>query len=267
MTVVAILGCGPSGLLAAHACELYDKPFIIFSRKIKSKLGGAQYSHVPIPLLHNEEDPRASLRIVIKGTAEEYHRKVYGTMKVPFVSFDYYKSRLNVPAWSLTDAYDTLWERYERNIIQTDIGPGFVAAMNTDKLWSHVFSSVPLTAICRAREDAFVDHQFRSVTVRILQKAMVPTMDEDVMIYNGEKEPSWYRMSKIFGVGSTEWGAGSPVPPVSDLRSVTKPIDTNCDCHPHVVRIGRYGTWQKGELSYHAFNRVVEVLTGEQDSV
>ena len=39
-----------------------------------------------------------------------------------------------------------------------------------------------------------------------------------------------------------------------------KPIATNCDCFPNVIRAGRFGTWKKGVLTHDAmFNTLREL--------
>lgn len=48
---IAILGCGPSGLVAAHAAMQINinKRVSVFSRNLRSPIYGAQYLHQPIP--------------------------------------------------------------------------------------------------------------------------------------------------------------------------------------------------------------------------
>src|SRR5678809_864059 len=46
---VLILGCGPSGLIAAHAAYNRGADFIVVSKARKSFMNGAQYLHAPIP--------------------------------------------------------------------------------------------------------------------------------------------------------------------------------------------------------------------------
>lgn len=264
--LVAILGCGPSGLLAAHACHSYEIPYVIFSQLRKSQLGGAQYSHIPIPGIHDDDDPDVKLKYVVRGDAETYQRKVYGSETVPFVSFENVYDGKLVPAWNLRKMYDHLWVGSQEKIVDFTLDP-----INVSKLphsFDYVFSSVPLPTICFGRVDPAVQHWFKQQTVRILNEPLAAGMEDNTIIYDGTDEHSWYRMSKIFGVGSTEWGGSGAVPPIPDLKTVDKPIATNCDCHqadfgggiPAVIKIGRFGTWQKGELTFHAFNKVLDVL-------
>jgi hypothetical protein len=126
--------------------------------------------------------------------------------------------------------------------------------------FSLVFSSVPLTSICRASIDMNVSHAFRSQPIRIHPEALDPSLPDNTIRYDGTKDHSYYRMSRIFGVGGTEWGGTAPVPPIKPIKVVNKPIQTNCNCHPKIQRIGRFGTWTKGVLTMHAYQKVVETL-------
>lgn len=256
--LVGILGCGPSGLLAAHACALNDVPFSIFSNKVKSKLGGAQYSHIPIPGIHDVDEPEAMLTYIVRGDAETYQKKVYGSQRVPFVSFGNVKDGLKVPAWSLGDMYESLWKLYSEHVVDHAVTPDRIDYFS--EAFDLMFSSAPLINICRATVDMGVQHVFRNQPIRLINDCLDESLPDNTIMYDGTNDHSYYRMSRIFGVGSTEWGAGSPTPPVKNLRDISKPIWTNCDCYPEVIRIGRFGTWEKGELTFHAFNRVIDNL-------
>lgn len=266
--LVAVLGCGPSGLLAAHACALKNIPFVILSPYQKSKLGGAQFSHVPIPGIHEAEDAQI-LRYLIRGDAEAYHKKVYGNQMVEFVSFSNVKNGLEVPAWSLSDMYDQLWTKYQERIVDFTIEP--VRVQGLMSTFDLIVSSAPANKMCLGISNPGVQHQFRSQAIRILNEALDSSLPDNVILYDGTTEHSYYRMSRIFGVGSTEWSSFSAVPPGHDLVTVNKPLWTNCDCHigkhqdpsgvPYgVLRVGRFGAWSKGKLSFHAFDAVNEVL-------
>jgi len=258
--LIAILGCGPSGLLAAHACEMYGAPFSIFSRPEKSVLGGAQFSHIPIPGITDPEYPEKVLRYEVVGEASGYQHKVYGEADVPFVSFDNVFDGKEVPAWNLRGIYDSLWARFSPRIVPQDISAKWVERIAGSDFYHLIFSSVPATTICRAAIDMDVSHAFRSQSIVIHPEALDPSLPDNTIRYDGTKDHSYYRMSRIFGVGGTEWGGNSPVPPIQPMRSIRKPIQTNCNCHPKVQRIGRFGTWTKGVLTMHAFNKVVETL-------
>lgn len=267
--LVGIVGCGPSGLLAAHACRMRSVPAVVFAPKKKSVLGGAQFSHIPILPYHDQFTQAEGLEYIVRGDPDTYKKKVYGTVAVPFVSFGNVTDGMKVPAWSLTELYDKLWEDYSSLIVDTTIDPVRLGLLS--RSFDLMLSSAPAPQMCMGSIDQSVPHFFRSAPVKILNDALDSSIEDNTIIYDGTDEHSYYRMSKIFGVGSTEWGAHVGVPPVGELRTVNKPIATNCDCYVSgeaddtgvqkgVIRIGRFGTWTKGELTFHAYNTVIEIL-------
>jgi threonine dehydrogenase-like Zn-dependent dehydrogenase len=267
--LVAVVGCGPSGLLAAHACRMRNVPVVVFAPKAKSRLGGAQFSHIPITPYHDEFNQAMQLEYIVRGDPDTYKKKVYGSVQVPFVSFGNVTDGMKVPAWSLTKLYDDLWEDYSSLVVDYKIDPERLGKL-TDT-FDLVLSSAPAPSMCLGSIDQSIGHFFRSAPVKILNEALDFNLPDNTIVYDGTDEHSYYRMSKIFGVGSTEWGAHVGVPPVGDLHTVNKPIATNCDCHMSVdldgagipkgvIRIGRFGTWTKGELTFHAYNTVIEIL-------
>lgn len=256
--IAAILGCGPSGLLAAHACELNGIEPVIFSRDVPSQLGGAQFSHIAIPGITDPDDA-FKLTYRLNGSPDVYRKKVYGDTPVPFVSFEGVSDGQVVEAWSLRRIYEQLWDRFSGRIINTMFDPER-AEQFEGWPFGPVFTSLPAPVICRASVDMDVNHGFRSQPVRILNQALDSSISDNTIIYDGTQEHSWYRMSMIDGVGGTEWGGSGAVPPGIELKTVMKPIETNCNCHPRLIRIGRFGTWKKGILTMHAFGMVMDTL-------
>lgn len=258
--LTAVLGCGPSGLLSAYALESHGVPFAIFSKKDKSIIGGAQFSHIGIPGIHDDLTPEVMLTYKVDGDPETYQDKVYGERDVEFVSHSKQKDGTQVPAWNLIKMYDKLWDLYEDRIINTELDATRVS--NLAKGFELTISSVHATRICWGRFDPEVHHTFSSQTVRLYNEAIDPSLADNTIWYDGTMDHSWYRMSKIFGVGSTEWSIKAPLPPLEGkFKSVDKPLSTNCDCHQdRVLRVGRFGAWKKGLLTYHSYNAVVDHL-------
>jgi len=265
--LVAVLGCGPSGLLAAHACAMRDVPTVVFSKKVKSVLGGAQYSHIGIPGIHDsDQEPDAKLTYRVLGDPDMYQAKVYGDTVVPFVSMSKRTDGEIVPAWNLRAMYDQLWDRYAGAVVDLPLSPQTTARLLS--AFDLVLSSVPLPSVCLGSVDPLVTHWFKQATVRIKNEALDPNLPDNTILYDGTKDHSYYRMSRIFGVGATEWGATAPLPPVTDVRTINKPIGTNCDCHEtwndggptRFRKVGRFGTWEKGMLTFHAYNAAIDSL-------
>ncbi len=83
---------------------------------------------------------------------------------------------------------------------------------------------------------------------------------EGVIRYNGDSEPSWYRISKMFGYTTVEWPGHAAKPPLNDVARVAKPLSHDCDCFPGVIHLGRMGRWQNGRLVHHVFADMTEQL-------
>ncbi len=256
MKPIAILGCGPAGLLAAHAAALASKKFVILSKPGKSELGGAQFLHRSITGLTLERP--IEVMVVTEGTAAVYRAKVYGSNeRVPFVSFPAERSQM-IPAWNLRQTYDTLWEMYKGFIQEAEVSA--VWLHDNERRFRQVISTVPARAICKSNSGMISEmHMFESQGIWIYPEALNANIPENTIWYDGTLDRSWYRQSHLFGVGGTEY----PIkvsPPVQPLIHGRKPIWNNCNCFPKVVRLGRFGQWKKGVLTHDAFFGAQDVL-------
>ena len=94
---VAVLGSGPAGLLAAHACVQQGVEPKIYSLKEKSLMFGAMYLHEPIPDLNDPDRPDHDIMIVKEGTREGYAKNVYGDKNVmcACIPVDAYKDEVD----------------------------------------------------------------------------------------------------------------------------------------------------------------------------
>ena len=111
---VAILGCGPTGLLAAHACHRAGVSFDIYSVKRKSELYGSQYLHEPIPGLEFACGPETPVKYVVRGTPEEYRRKTHGKWWDGQAAPEEFEP--DHVAWDIRQVYMVLWNLYWRKI-------------------------------------------------------------------------------------------------------------------------------------------------------
>ena len=274
MNPIAILGTGPAGLMAAHACSLSGRPFSLFSAPGKdgtvkpSRIGGAQFIHKPVPALVNEDLPDFHVTYDLRGTEAGYREKVYGDAPVPFVSYSGVHDGEVQPAWNLRKIYDSMWEAIagEGNSVNAVKITGSMLKEWLDQdMWDFVVSTVPRHALCLGHEGLTPSpHGFLSQDVFLanVNHADVP---ENTIIYNGAKEPSWYRASNLGGVHSAEWSNIAQVPSWqrSSIIKVSKPIAHSCDCwadEPRVVFAGRFGKWQKGILVHDGFVTAAQAL-------
>lgn len=248
---VAVLGCGPSGLLAAHAAVLGGHQVAIYSRKVKSEIHGAQYIHEEIPDVTGSPNVISYAKL---GTSTGYAEKVYGSPLAPsswasFPQGDY-------PAWPMGAVYDRLWIAHERRILDGSIGPADLRSLTGPDGFDLVFNSIPARSLCVA-----------SHTFRVAEVAFEPTCYVDldnVVVYSGRETEPWYRTSNLFGHEWTEYGmyAGTVVETMAGWVRGIKPIETDCDCHTHpkLVRVGRFGKWEKKVLVTDAFKDAKEAL-------
>lgn len=257
---VAILGSGPAGLFAAQA--VYDTGNVarIFSYGKRSSLYGAQYLHAPVPGLDCGKPEIISY--ILKGTADDYRRKVYGDQNEGILVSPQVLDGQH-EAWDIRAAYDEAWDQFSGLIRHGLITPEFLKE-GLGSFFDLFVWSLPLQHFCRA------GHQFQSKAIWAqgdapdLGIACTVNVAPWTVICNGEESPRWYRASNVFGYRTAEWPDGVK-PPVEGLAKVHKPISTNCNCWPEiggarVIRVGRYGTWTKRELSHMAYNRTRAAL-------
>lgn len=253
-----ILGCGPAGLFAAHAFVEAGWKVAILSKKRRSEMYGAQYLHQPIPGLTKSE-PIVMRYILRGGTADDYQSKVYGPMPMG-EGFQVSPSSLSGqhPAWDIREAYWAAWDRYAELI--TDVpkisAQSLVEGVDFDA-YDYTLSSIPAPDICLG------GHFFRSQQVWAIGDApergvFCPVnVPAGQVVCDASPDTSWYRASHVFGYKSAEWPQHRK-PPIENVVSIVKPVDNTCLCWPwkrsRLVRIGRYGTWNKRELSHNAYD-------------
>lgn len=268
---VAVLGCGPAGLLAAHTLALLGRPVALFSNNpAKSQISGAQFLHKKVPELCDDE-PDEVITYRLRGDAATYRQKVYGEGTGPMlpgtVSFEHIEDGQTQPAWNLMKIYDRLWDSWGKGVNDAYIGSDWLEQRRHE--FDFVVSSIPLPAICRF-ENPLKDedgnfimppaaHNFSSQKIWLIDRSIVP-LEDNTILYSGDLSQSWYRTSNLFGHGGTEWstiGRHGP-PPVDGLKGGIKPVANTCDCWSDVVRVGRFGEWKKGVLTHHAIRKVYD---------
>lgn len=252
-------------MLAAHAAKLMGHRVTIFSKKQRSQMRGAQYMHCTIPELPLEASVK--LAYVLHGDIATYRDKVYGDnihediVVSPQLFAGYHE------AWNIRQAYHMLWAKYRNVIINIDIDNSVLQhVMNGD--YDVCLSTVPAPLLC------YQDHIFDSVKVWIdnTWHGPDPSMNRSrygtphVVLCNGlvydkdhVRQTGWYRTSIIYNHANTEWVSQSAAIPTT-AKSIIKPLRTDCNCWPSIVRAGRYGEWRKGVLSHDAFDTALEAF-------
>jgi len=252
---VAILGCGPAGLIAAYAAEEAGHRVVVYSTKRKSTIFGAQYLHEPILGI---SDPNAEMEINITkiGTREGYAENVYGNRDAP-VSWDKFHNGWDA-GWDLKKVYENLWHRFEPRIVDVVISKRTVEHIMA--MFDRTFSTIPIKMLC----DVW-GHSFTSASIWVVHG---PARGENMMVYNGLAPngiPSWYRYSLINNYQSWEYAERHTPQPQWVASNLTvsegiKPLHTDCDCHPEIVRFGRFGRWNKNVFTHHSYQEVLDAL-------
>jgi hypothetical protein len=256
---VAVFGCGPAGLMAAHAAALSGCDVVVYSKARKSRLYGCQYLHAPIPGV-TEGDP-VDVRYQLVGTEGEYREKVYGGTWNGDVS----PGTLDTDheAWDIRQTYDKLWEMYGSFVIDWDFSQKGSVETALDIDPDIVISTLPAPLLCSAP-----NHSFNYEKVWALGDApeegqvLNYGLQDGTVVCDGTRDRAWYRASKVFGYTTVEW-PGYLRPPIEGVAEVKKPLATDCTCHPDIIRMGRYGLWTKGVLSHEAFYVTQLVIADE----
>jgi hypothetical protein len=242
--------------MAAHAVVESGGMPRIFSKKRPSRLFGAQYLHKPITGV-TDEAKHVTVEYLLRGTPEDYRRRVYGQSWDGKVSPEDYGE--DHQAWDIRETYSRLYEKYQHYIMDVEVDANGLRNLIADRSINIIVNTIPLPSLC------YRGHIFRGTKINAAGDA--PDLGIDVgtiyqcppntVICNGEEAPSWYRISNIFDHTTVEWPQ-SIKPVIGSYAEVIKPTEHNCDCWPELMNVGRYGSWTKGVLSHTAYDRVLE---------
>jgi hypothetical protein len=117
-----------------------------------------------------------------------------------------------------------------------------------------IVSTIPAQALCSNPNHEFLSHTIWADGSTTAAQGYAPNS----VVCDGTPHRPWYRISNVFGYHTTEW-AEKP-PHFVKAVPVVKPLSTDCDCHPEVLRAGRYGAWEKKRLVHEVYPAVTEVL-------
>lgn len=252
---ICILGVGPSGLAATVAALRAGYRVDLLAKRLQpSHLYGCQYLHAPIPGHTSLGPVKVSYRL--KGTPEEYRRKVYGDSWVGAVSAEDLES--HHLAWDLRQTYRSMWDSAitdpRVNLQRVDVTPQYLEKNQTQfNTYKAVISTIPAIWLCSA------DHDFELQYVWAVGSTRPGEVcEENSIVCDGTSDVNWYRHSRVFGYSTTEW-ADQP-PHIFPAAKVDKPLRTNCDCFPDIIRMGRYGRWQKGILVHQVYEQAAYLM-------
>lgn len=274
MLRVAVLGCGPTGLLAAHAVALSGHEPTIFSNKRKSHLFGSQYLHEPIEGII-DQDEGVEVHYVTNGTPEEYRRKTHGKWWDGIVAPEDFETEHM--AWNIREAYDRLWQKYVKQIhhyIFEEVEDGydqFTTLFNEASYdlrlprFDLVVSTVPRT-LWKMPGEQFIFSEGWALGDAPENGQFVPyECPENTIICDGTKDISYTRLSRVFGHTTVEWPHHATRPPFEGVSKVTKPLryipaEVSNPAN-EMLHVGRYGEWKKGIVVTDAFKDVLKKIS------
>lgn len=258
---VTILGSGPAGLLVALAAKQKGYDARIISQGEPSVIPGATWLQKPIEGL-TDNLPPTMITYAKVGTVDGYAQKAYGEPEAQ-VSWDSFVSG-DRPGWSLRNAYAKLWSMFSNRIEKADLSIGDIETIAKED--GIVFSSIPLNSICKDE----IAHDFEGQAVFFTDEPYIKI--PNMIVYNGRDSDEWYRSSCLFGECQTEYAIHKDSPTISSRikmsgsgshRAGVKPVKNNCSCwsgFTNLIKVGRFGQWQRGVLVDHAYNDARRML-------
>jgi hypothetical protein len=239
--IVTVIGAGPSGLAAAHAAVGMGCFVRILAPKEKTPQRGPIMLHRPIPGINTTHPSGYVRQLVIGGSILDYRLRLYGDVNIS-ISGDILDPGFHT--WPVPEAYDKMWELYEKHIEDRFLYPGDIDLICKES--DLVINTAPIKNLCQERRV----HVFKSQPVALVFSTSYPNQPDNTVIYNARDDYKWVRSSLIFGEGVTEYKVEDYFEP--DLV-IYKPLSTNCNCHPKMLRTGRFGKWHNETWIDHSY--------------
>jgi hypothetical protein len=197
--------------------------------------------HRPIPGINNEQPDGYVRQIVIGGSIMDYRLRLYGDVNIA-INGDILEDGFHT--WRVPTAYDRMWELYSSQIKGWALDPDEVDDLVSQ--YDLVVSTAPARALCRAGGW----HEFRSIDVALVLQSSYPDQPPNTVIYNAYDDIPWVRSSRIFEAEVTEYFTDQAP---KEAIVIHKPLSTDCNCHPRVLRTGRMGKWHNETWIDHAY--------------
>lgn len=250
---VAIIGCGPAGLAAAHAAAGLGWELRVFAPEaVKSPLLGPLLLQRPIPGMTKTHPDGYIAQRVIGGSIFDYRAKLYGDVNIA-INGDVLEPGYH--AWKMDETYDLLWKEYASKITELEVTPESLALMSASGKYELIVNTAPANRFCFKENGC----HFETAKVAIVQECM--HYEEDLILFNASTRERWVRSSRIFGHEVTEYRVDEAPEGAQVIR---KPIHTNCGCHPQVLRTGRFGAWRNETWVDTAYYAVRTALVNNQ---
>lgn len=236
--IVAILGTDPDALIAADTAVIAGHAVMLYGpRPRPDRTSPAEYLTSPVPGVNVKG---IALARHLVGTVADWRRKVYDRdAESPAVLAE----RVDGPpliAWPLKNIYRVLCSTYG-NLIVGPVPTPLVPWLAFNKA-DVVMSSLPAPQLCVADHGFISASSWQSTEFPVGQ--WWPQLRPPYVIHNGIASPSWHTATSLDDDEMVVEWPDARKPPISNLAKVVRPIRTNCDCAPDVVRLGRLAQWR-----------------------
>lgn len=251
---VIVIGCGPAGLAAAHAAVGLGAEVTVYAPGQKTPQRGPLLIQRPIPGINTEHPHGTIHQVVIGGSIIDYRYKLYGDINIG-INGDILKPCYH--AWNHVETYERLWTAYSDLIVPRTVSPSSLSVMHCQA--DLVVSTASAEAMCRLGTATGVgQHKFLYGRVAVTPYTSYPNQPDNTIIFNATPDSPWVRSSLVFGVPVTEW---LPEKAPGEATIIRKPISTDCNCYPHVLRTGRFGAWKNETWVDTAYWDVYNAIT------
>jgi hypothetical protein len=211
--------------------------------------------HRPIPGINTEQPDGYVRQLVIGGSILDYRLKTYGDVNIA-INGDVLEPGFHT--WPVRLAYDRMWDLYEKIIEDRFVFPGDVASLCKES--DLVINTAPIKNLCLDTRK----HLFLSFPVALKFEYSYPSQPANTVIYNARGDIRWVRSSRIFQDEVTEYRIedclASSSDPVEPDLVIHKPLSTTCNCHPKMLRTGRFGKWHNETWIDHAYYDTLSTL-------
>lgn len=282
---VALVGTGPSAAFAVQACK--DTPgveLVIFSTHppLEGDGIGTFYIHaIPGSLIDRGLETH-EIFVEGRGDRRQYQALQWPNKEVYWGVPSSFEDELTiVDAYRPSEVLEAIWEQVDVNIIEypfshadlRDLGRAFDLVIHTfpTEIDQELLGEPVTIPIMEAGKNwwwsAFNPHE------------LIEDYNANIVIYNGTGQQKWVRACQLWGKNWVEFSHIFEVPEDDSRLGVSKfhfsrdfppdvkPRDFRHRVAFNVFPLGRFATYNRQELSHHAYIKTKRLLAGEFQDV